>query len=246
MAGVTSARDLGGPLEESIWVRDAINRGEIKGPNLFVSGPFLQHRPYPGTEQFRWGVYGEKDAREKVQRLVKAGVDCIKLVDQDEMTKEEVFAIVDEAHNLFNAITNGAKNALALYDLIMETRNIRLIFMSGTPIINDPFELVPCFNMIRGKINLHASSGAIGGVEHQAANRRFNKSASKSRNNKPTNKPTKPNKYLKNKSNTFSFEDPHLDKFFQQDKQNNLMKPSKKVLIVPALASKFSKWRSYL
>jgi imidazolonepropionase-like amidohydrolase len=98
MAGVTSARDLGGPLEESIWVRDAINRGEIKGPNLFVSGPFLQHRPYPGTEQFRWGIYGEKDAREKVQRLVKAGVDCIKLVDQDEMTKEEVFAIVDEAH----------------------------------------------------------------------------------------------------------------------------------------------------
>jgi len=98
MAGVTSARDLGGPLEESIWVRDAINRSEIKGPNLFVSGPFLQHRPYPGTEQFRWGIYGEKDAREKVQRLVKAGVDCIKLVDQDEMTKEEVFAIVDEAH----------------------------------------------------------------------------------------------------------------------------------------------------
>ncbi len=98
MAGVTSARDLGGPLEESIWVRDAINRGELKGPNLFVSGPFLQHRPYPGTEQFRWGIYGEKDAREKVQRLVKAGVDCIKLVDQDEMTKEEVIAIVDEAH----------------------------------------------------------------------------------------------------------------------------------------------------
>ena len=98
MAGVTSARDLGGPLEESLWVRDAINRGEIPGPNLFVSGPFLQHRPYPGTEQFRWGIYGEKDAREKVQQLAKAGVDCIKLIDQDEMTKEEVMAIVDEAH----------------------------------------------------------------------------------------------------------------------------------------------------
>ena len=98
MAGVTSARDLGGPLEESIWVRDAINRGEIKGPNLFVSGPFLQHRSYPGTEQFRWAIIGEKDAREKVQKLAKAGVDCIKLIDQDEMTKEEVFAIVDEAH----------------------------------------------------------------------------------------------------------------------------------------------------
>lgn len=98
MAGVTSARDLGGPLEESIAVRDAINKGELPGATMYVSGPFLQHRPYPGTEQFRWGIYGEKDAREKVQKLAKAGVDCIKLIDQDEMSKEEVFAIVDEAH----------------------------------------------------------------------------------------------------------------------------------------------------
>jgi SNF2 family DNA or RNA helicase len=63
---------------------------------------------------------------------------------------ENAMLIVDEAHNLFNSITNGAKNALALYDLIMETTNLKVIFMSGTPIINDPFELVPCFNMIRG------------------------------------------------------------------------------------------------
>jgi imidazolonepropionase-like amidohydrolase len=98
MAGVTSARDLGGPLKESIAVRDAINKGTIPGATMYVSGPFLQHRPYPDTEQFRWGIYGEKDAREKVQQLAKAGVDCIKLIDQDEMTKEEVFAIVDEAH----------------------------------------------------------------------------------------------------------------------------------------------------
>lgn len=98
MAGVTSARDLGGPLQESIAVRDAINQGKIPGATMYVSGPFLQHRPYPGTEQFRWGIYGEKDAREKVQKLARAGVDCIKLIDQDEMTREEVFAIVDEAH----------------------------------------------------------------------------------------------------------------------------------------------------
>ena len=37
MAGVTSARDLGGPLEESLWVRDAINKGEIPGPTMYVS-----------------------------------------------------------------------------------------------------------------------------------------------------------------------------------------------------------------
>ncbi len=98
MAGVTSARDLGGPLEASLAVRDAINRGEIDGPTMYMSGPFIQHAPYPGTEDFRWGVNGAADARAKVRKLAQAGVDCIKLIDHDQMTMEEVRAVVDEAH----------------------------------------------------------------------------------------------------------------------------------------------------
>ena len=98
LAGVTSARDLGAPLEASINVRNAINRGELDGPTMYMSGPFIQHEPYPGTEAFRWGVKGVADARAKVQKLAKAGVDCIKLIDQDLMEMDEVMAIVDEAH----------------------------------------------------------------------------------------------------------------------------------------------------
>lgn len=98
MAGVTSARDLGGPLEASIHVRDAIRAGRIPGATLYVAGPFLQHEPYPGTEYFRWGVHGADDARAKVRKLADAGVNCIKMIDQDEMTREEIAAIVDEAH----------------------------------------------------------------------------------------------------------------------------------------------------
>lgn len=98
MAGVTGARDLGGPLEESIAVRDAINNGTMPGPTLFVSGPFIQKKPYPGTEQFRWGVDSPADARAKIRRLANAGVDTIKLIDQDQMSDAEIAAIVDEAH----------------------------------------------------------------------------------------------------------------------------------------------------
>jgi imidazolonepropionase-like amidohydrolase len=98
LAGVTSARDLGAPLEASIAVRDAIKAGKIPGPTLYVSGPFIQHEPYPGTEAFRWGVKGPNDARAKVRRLADAGVNVIKLIDQDQMTLEEVRAVVDEAH----------------------------------------------------------------------------------------------------------------------------------------------------
>ena len=98
LAGVTSARDLGGPLKASIAVRDRIRKGEIPGPTLYVSGPFIQHEPYPGTDYFRWGVNGADDARTKVRTLAEAGVDVIKLIDQDQMTLEEVQAVVDEAH----------------------------------------------------------------------------------------------------------------------------------------------------
>lgn len=68
MAGVTSARDLGAPLEASINVRNRINKGEIPGPTIYVSGPFIQKAPYPNTEAFRWGVNGAADARAKVKK----------------------------------------------------------------------------------------------------------------------------------------------------------------------------------
>lgn len=97
-AGVTSTRDLGGPLEELLYVREQINAGKLEGATIYTSGPFIQKKPYPGTEKFRWGVENPADARAKVKKLADAGVDCIKLIDQDQMSMEEITAIVDEAH----------------------------------------------------------------------------------------------------------------------------------------------------
>jgi hypothetical protein len=74
----------------------------------------------------------------------------IGLVMEGNATLENTILVIDEAHNLFNAISNGASNAVKLYDLIMRTKNIKLFFFTGTPIINTPFEIVPCFNMLRG------------------------------------------------------------------------------------------------
>lgn len=62
--------------------------------------------------------------------------------------------IVDEAHNFFRAIINSANsrtNARELYNIIMNASNLRILFLSGTPIAKNPFELVPCFNMLAGR-----------------------------------------------------------------------------------------------
>lgn len=61
--------------------------------------------------------------------------------------------IVDEAHNFFRAVINSADektNARRLYEMVMGARNLRLLFLTGTPASKDPFELVPCFNMLAG------------------------------------------------------------------------------------------------
>ncbi|MEM7283941.1 MAG: amidohydrolase family protein, partial [Pseudomonadota bacterium] len=98
LAGVTTARDLGAPLDDSVSVKNRIENGEIPGPRLFISGPFIQHRAYPGTENFRWGVESVRDARAKVDRLADAGVDVIKLIDHDLMEFAVAKAVVDQAH----------------------------------------------------------------------------------------------------------------------------------------------------
>lgn len=58
--------------------------------------------------------------------------------------------IVDEAHNLFNSIVSHGQNAFQLYQAVMAATDVKLIFLTATPIVNDPFELVPAFNMCAG------------------------------------------------------------------------------------------------
>ena len=98
LAGITSTRDLGAPLEPSLQVKKQIENGEIPGPRLYISGPFIQHAPYPGTENYRWGVASVAEANAKVDLLADAGVDVIKLIDHDIMSLEVAQAVVDAAH----------------------------------------------------------------------------------------------------------------------------------------------------
>ena len=98
LAGVTSARDLGAPLQPSKSVKERIDRGEIPGPRLFMSGPFLQAEIEEWQKAYRWPVRSVSDARKKVARLDDAGMDIVKLIDQDKLPIDIARAIVDEAH----------------------------------------------------------------------------------------------------------------------------------------------------
>lgn len=60
--------------------------------------------------------------------------------------------IVDEVHNLINTITNGTVRAKKFYDCFMQAKNAKIIFLTGTPLVNTIYESVFLFNILRGYI----------------------------------------------------------------------------------------------
>tara|TARA_A100001015_G_scaffold203481_2_gene227356 strand:+ start:1409 stop:4684 length:3276 start_codon:yes stop_codon:yes gene_type:complete len=64
--------------------------------------------------------------------------------------------IIDEAHNFVSRIVNKLKKkdslSYRLYEYLMSAENCKIVFLSGTPIINYPNEISILFNILRGYI----------------------------------------------------------------------------------------------
>ena len=71
---------------------------------------------------------------------------------------ENKIVVVDECHNLFSMISNNSKIGEYVYSLFQNAKNTRFLFLSGTPIINSPYELALLFNILRPKIFFGKSS----------------------------------------------------------------------------------------
>jgi imidazolonepropionase-like amidohydrolase len=98
MAGVTTTVDLGAPLAPSLSIRDRINKGEVVGSRMLVSGPWIS-RGSGGAMQEGFGgvnVTSSAEAGQQVEKLATAGVDLIKA--HSGLTRDDYKAIVDAAH----------------------------------------------------------------------------------------------------------------------------------------------------
>lgn len=74
-----------------------------------------------------------------------------KLVNQFVKTGfDNSFVIIDEVHNFISRIVNGSKLARGIYNALMEAKDCKLVLLSGTPIINNPYEIATLINLIRG------------------------------------------------------------------------------------------------
>ena len=98
-AGITTAADLGGPLKESLSVRDRINKGEIPGPHLMVAGPWVTRAlgTYPPEMNVMQRLVDTPEqAAQATEDLANAGVNLIKAYVQ--LAPAHYKAIADAAH----------------------------------------------------------------------------------------------------------------------------------------------------
>lgn len=72
----------------------------------------------------------------------------------DEDFFEDALVIIDEAHNFMSRVMNGSRIASSLYNHMMHAKGIRFVLLSGTPVINHPFELSYLLNMVRGPMHV--------------------------------------------------------------------------------------------
>jgi imidazolonepropionase-like amidohydrolase len=119
LAGVTTVRDVGAPGFTDLALRDAINDGDVPGPRILASGPAIgitgghcdDNMLAPEYKHVEEGVAdGPTEVRRAVRRNIKYGADLIKYcgtggvfskgtrVGAQQLTMEEVTALVDEAH----------------------------------------------------------------------------------------------------------------------------------------------------
>ena len=114
-AGVTTVRDCASRGLTGQSLRDGVRDGLIAGPRILVSGP-----PVTTTSGHLWALGYESDtveqARSAVRRLVKEGVDFIKVcatgggmtpgsvVGRAQYSVDELRAIVEDAHRLERAV----------------------------------------------------------------------------------------------------------------------------------------------
>jgi imidazolonepropionase-like amidohydrolase len=135
--GVTTVRDVHGPLSRVLALRRELDRGWRPGPRVFAAGAMIDGEPptYPDAITART----PKDARRGVDRLVNAGADLIKVYTR--VDKTLLAALVDEART-FNLRVAGH---LGITDAVTAARRGlgSLEHLSGIPeaASADPSEL---------------------------------------------------------------------------------------------------------
>jgi imidazolonepropionase-like amidohydrolase len=111
--GVTLARDTGLPTQSALEVRDALNRGDLLGPEMVATGAILDGYP-PIIPLISVGVRTPDEARVAVRQQAAAGVDMIKVYSR--LSRDAFLAILDEAKALGLKVVGHVPETVSIED----------------------------------------------------------------------------------------------------------------------------------
>jgi len=96
--GVTGVRDMGGSLEQLLQWKQKISSGQMLGPHLVVSGPFVDGNYPEFSQPGSLRVTTEAEGRDAVRSLNRRGADFIKLYNS--LPRAVYFSIAEESKRL--------------------------------------------------------------------------------------------------------------------------------------------------
>lgn len=71
---------------------------------------------------------------------------------------ENSFIVMDEAHNFISRVANDGRVARRIYEDMMNAQGAKMVLLTGTPVINHPYELCLLLNLVRGLVKLHVAT----------------------------------------------------------------------------------------
>lgn len=168
LAGVTTARDLGGYQYGELALRDAFLSGELPGPRLLCAGKIITM-----TGGHGWPLGLESDGPDEVRKSarenLKRGADCLKFMatggvltpgvepGSPQLSEAELRAGIEEAHNVGKRTashaqgTSGVKNSLRAgidtieHGIYLDEEAIEMMVKRGTalvPTLAAPYQIV--------------------------------------------------------------------------------------------------------
>ena len=110
---------------------------------MFCGSPLYKENPQSYKEKYSFISYNANNTTAQIKRIGSLDNKVI---------------IIEEVHNLISKIVSGimgvSKQGLEIYNFLMNAQNSKIIALSGTPLINDPFEAAVLFNILRGYIEI--------------------------------------------------------------------------------------------
>lgn len=109
--GVTTVYDTANPTEWVIAQRDALSKGRIKGPRMFVTGVVIDgpDSAPDRRDEYRVHVSTATEARAVARDLLRRGVDLLKVYQN--LTPDLLRAIVEEAHGAGTEAVGHSRDA---------------------------------------------------------------------------------------------------------------------------------------